>query len=265
MNRDFPFKRIQVPQKALKSLSHQDRHAFYLLGHIYNEIMFLYKQALMCIYGLAENEDSVAVGAGASFSRMFVLRMLAGKVHEAGLAMKQREVGDFLRVHCFPHVKGIEADRMLREIRRRIDECRWLNQARNGHAFHYPEFNQTAKAIEALAKGKADYEVIMGGTYGETLYRTSDVMAGVAFASEANPDDYKVAIESMDEELIELSRLMTKLITESLNAFILHLFYRKPTEAAAKVKIKDVAVFEMPKIDDCRLPYFVKMPLPSRD
>ncbi|HEY0820821.1 MAG TPA: hypothetical protein VGD46_18680 [Rhizobacter sp.] len=254
MTSKFKIKRIKVPYGALERLSAQERYALFILGHIFNEIMALNRMVLLC-----QPKDtslrSSAVKAGFSFNGMFYLRLLAGKLYESSLILRSKEVSAFLKAHCFPHLK-FDGIATLKEFNKKTSQCKWLNAARNGHAMHYPTFEQTHPTLQRLQEGGAGFEFFVGDRHGETLFWSSDVLASAAFASEANSVDHGEALKQIFDDLNEISRLLLDLTAESINAFVVH-HWRGDKKYSDAVKVRDVSTFEIPDFSRFELPYFV--------
>lgn len=251
---EFRVKRVTIPFASIMRLTEEERYALFLLGHIFNEIMALNKFAMMSNFK-SQRKRSMAEKAGGVFNAMFFSRMLAGKLYEASEAIRRKEVSKFLREHCFPLLKS-DGAAALREFNRAVSQSKWLNEARNGHAMHYPTLVQSTAALTALKNGKAGFDFFVGEKHGEALYWTSDAMAATAFAFEANSGDYRSGLNEIVDHLYGVSDLLLGLVGDSINSFALNLHESKAMYAE-RVKVKDVARFDMHDVTDYEMPYFV--------
>ncbi|CAJ97174.1 Hypothetical protein H16_B2392 [Cupriavidus necator H16] len=248
----FQIKRIVVPYESLKEMGAENQYALYLLGHIYNEIMCLNRWSVLARRDVSGGVD--AEQAGAVFNIMFVTRILAGKLYEAKLIISQKIVKQFLEGYCYPHMP--ESDIAgLKALNRAMSQCKWINPARNGHAMHYPEFENCKEAINALNFGKQGFEIFAGGSFGATMYRTSDVMAGAAFIFEANRD-WGVGLNTIVEDVLSLSHQVTEFTNSAIGAFV-NSIKSGSRSYSERVKIKDVPKFPIPDMTDFVLPYFM--------
>lgn len=127
---------------------------------------------------------------------------------------------------------------------------------------HYPTLAQATRAMEAMEAGKAGFEFFVGGKHGETLYWSSDVLAGTAFAFEADEENYGNGLNKIFDELLELSRTLLNITAESLNSFAVHLRHGGETKYAKKVRVLDVKEFEIPNLSDFEMPYFAILDRP---
>lgn len=254
MTSKFKIKRIKVPYAALCQLTAEERYALFMLGHVFNEIMALNKMVVMAQFKKKKNRPN-AIKAGGCFNGLFFLRLLAGKLYEASLVLRNKDITTFLKGHCFPHLK-FDGVATLKAFNQKTTKCKWLSAARNGHSMHYPSLEHASLALEGLNKGKAGFEFFVGDRHGETLYWSSDVMAGVGFAFEVDRDNYGTGIDQIFTDLNEISRLLFDLTAESINAFVLH-HWRSKKKYADAVKVRDVSAFEMPDVSDFELPYFI--------
>ena len=257
MTNDFRIKRIVVPYGVVSQLNRPDRYAFLILGHIFNEIMALQRLALMCNLK-GSRKRSKAEQAGGTFNSLFILRILSGKLYESSLVINGKEVSSFLKSHCFQHLK-FDGVAELRRFNKLASGNKWLNAARNGHSMHYPTLQHAAKALDAMDAGKAGFEFFVGGKHGETLYWSSDVLAGTAFAFEADEKNYGTGLSKIFDDLVELSRILLNITAECLNGFVVHLRHGEDTEYAKKVRVLDVKEFEIPNFSEFEMPYFLIM------
>lgn len=257
--RDFSIKKVVVPLG--QDFSYGDKYSIYILGHIYNEIMFIQKLLVMA-RPRAESQSS-AEQADNVFVSMFFLRLLAGKLFEAGEILKRKEVYNFILTKCWPAVAEEELPRCKEEFSstlRRINRSKWLNSARNGHAMHYPDMDQCRKAIERLESGNAGYEFFVGDNVGETLFRSSDIMAGASFIFEADDDNWQGGFREILDELSDVAGLLLGVLHDAILAFSVELkdgASGAKAKYSEKVKVKDVKKFEFPESKDIKLPYFL--------
>lgn len=256
MTKKVALKRVVLPRKRLERLDIEEQYSLHLLGHIFNETMALARLVQVTQTDRLQHTTD-AQAAGAAFNTMFFCRLLAGKVYEGRNKVNTRAVQAFLKKCCFPFIEGQSGPTELKALNRAASTCRWLEMARNGHAMHYPSLEQCRPALELLASQNAGFEYIIGPVNSQSLYHSSDAMAGLALFLEVDPNDWRSGVATMAQELSDVATRLTDFIQTAVVAYIEEARIAAPKDSyTTKVKIRDVAGFEAPLYDDYFFPYF---------
>ena len=80
---------LTVPLDSVKALSNERRFAYYLLGHIFNELMCL--QKLVC-FALPKHDDRRPARLRPELGQaLFLFRLACGKIWEASKAIRENK------------------------------------------------------------------------------------------------------------------------------------------------------------------------------
>jgi hypothetical protein len=254
----FPLKRVVVPHGIVSRLTPEEKYSLYLLGHIFNETMALMRLAKISECHPYESATD-AQKAGAVFNTTFFCRLLAGKLYEAQQSLNSKVLRDFLTAQCFPHIEDEEGQALLKAFNKSASGCKWLNEARNGHAMHYPTFKQCEGALGFLGENKTSFEFVHGPVDGQTLYQSSDILAGLAFFLEVDSSNWLNGATTMMQDLGEVAGNLCDFLQRVIGAFV-----EEAGESGRnykeKVKIKNIRSFSIPNFTGFHLPYFFKYP-----
>jgi hypothetical protein len=244
-------KKLKIPRTTWDELPTTTRYSVLLLGQVFNETMMLHKIAVAS----TPDWDDESPQSKAMFSQMnLITRLLSGKIYEAHKVINSKDVKEFFDV-CFPLMEDGQGKGLLKNFNVGISNCRWLAGARNGHVMHFPSNGEWAMAMAAMEAQKRSFELVMGDTLGDSFYSSSAEVAGIAFFLEADPTAYEKGLKYATQDLMQLSRLLTALLQETLDTYLLSLC-DQGVAAARRAKIKDTKVFDRPAMKDCHLPFF---------
>lgn len=241
---------FEISHDAWNAESEETRYAVLLLGHIFNEVMTLQKLAIVSTPHPGDPETPEKIGR---VSRtLFITRMLSGKLHEAKERINKPEMNSFLRERCYPHMPSGMGETLKRTFNKMAGDCKWLSDARNSHAMHYPSLNDFRPAMEQMKTKDSSYVFLRGRVAGNYLYQTSAEVAVQAYHMESD-DEWTEAVRKMTNTVNELSAALVEFIVENLNAYLGSLYAKhKDTQA----KIESTEPFDAPPIRGFHLPYF---------
>lgn len=205
---------IVVPARETLKLSAKEKYAYYLLGHVFNELMCLQKLASHC---LPKHDATEAFIVQPEFGQaMFVFRLAAGKLWEAHLAINKAEVSEVLRKDYLPLIE--DGDQRLKQLNKMCSSKSWLVNLRNGHSFHYPSF----KEWEPLLNSPADWQddVIFGAEEdGNQYFVGAESVAHLWMFGRRDEADPRAVVDLLVSDLIQLIGHFTRLLSELLSAF----------------------------------------------
>ncbi|CAE6693774.1 hypothetical protein R69619_00376 [Paraburkholderia nemoris] len=253
MSENFALRRFVIPRAAIGHLSTSDVYSLHLLGHIFNETMALTR---LIHAAQVKREDATDTEKAASvFHATFFARLLAGKIYEAQQRLNSAELKRFLSEHCFPHIPAGAGQSLLKSFNSAASNCNWLNSARNGHAMHYPSLEQWEPALTVLADNNAGFEFVCGLRDGETLYHSSDAMAGLAFFFEVDRNNWLAGAKAMIDELSEIGDRLGEFIQTALRTFVIRA-QESSTPLSETVTIEQLPTFDRPNFERFEIPYF---------
>lgn len=249
MSTNVALRRIVIPYSAIAHLSKPDRYSLHLLGHIFNETIVLLKMtyATQVKRGTATEAET----AGGVCQATLFCRLLAGKIYEAQVRINSAEVRAFLTSHCFPYMPDGTGNALQKAFNSAASTCKWLNGTRNGHAMHYPGYQQCEAALDSLERHDAGFEFIHGDQDGNLLYHSSDAMAGMAFFHEVDSDNWLAGAEAMINDLHRVGASLCEFIQVVLQNFV-----ERMKSECESVTDKPLPAFNAPDFDHFEAPYF---------
>ena len=241
--------RLTVAANRVLSLEPEERYVYYLLGHFFNELMFLQK---LLAFAIPKHEDNRPVRQQPEMGQVLILfRVAAGKLFEAKLALDKPTMSDVLVRSFLPLLES--GSGRLEAFKQRVADSNWLKNLRNRHSFHYPRFDQWQHLVETHGEWSDD-DVFMARQSGNVFYAGSDTMAQHWMFGQLNALDPRAAVEPMIDQLIELLRLFNGLVEDLLGAFVAT---RLLVQGQQPVAIGSVAC---PDFAGVRLPFWTAMP-----
>lgn len=245
--------KLKVPRATWDAFEADTRYSVLLLGQIFNETIMLHKLCLASRPG----PDTTIAQTHAMFAQMSLLaRLLCGKIYEAHKALTAVEVKRFFFEVCFPLMPEGKGRELLKTFNRDVSTCRWLANARNGHAMHFPDSSQWAHAMSAMKDRKREFELIMGDTVGDSYFSSSADVAAISFYLEADSTDWQSGLQHFSDDVMKMTQSLNALIRHSLDAFFLQLL-AKEIPKDRRAKIKNAKSFDRPAMRDCRIPFFL--------
>ena len=206
---------LKVSVSAVRALVPEERYAYYLLGHVFNELMFLQK---LLKFALPIHDDERSFRKQPEMAQaLFLFRIAAGKVFEAKLAFDNPTMSKVLPGSFLPLKPGL-MDR-FKELKSRVETAEWLASLRNQHSFHYPKFHQWAKLTEP-ASDWTDDDIFLGEQCANVFYAGSDALAQQWMFGQLDSANPQKAVEPMISALIVLIGEITGFLQDVLGAFV---------------------------------------------
>lgn len=238
---------LRIPLEQVAALSAHQRYAYYLLGHIFNEMIVLQK---IIGFALPKHDDIRPSRRNAEIAQVFFLfRMAASKIYEAKAALNSKEVQDTLNELVFSHSPHLRDS--LRRLNKAVSGATWLSRMRNGMGFHYPKFSDW-EAYTTPNDTWIDDVVYFAGHSGNTFF---DASASVAMHWMFDKyRDYE-ATESVDLLVSEIIDLI-KQINDFTNTMAAEITAR----IVAEPKPQSKGTVISPEHNKVTLPYWTHLP-----
>ncbi|WP_143541736.1 hypothetical protein [Rhodoferax fermentans] len=207
---------LRVPLDAVKRLSDENRFSYYLLGHIFNELMSLQK---IVSFALPKHEDSrPARFRPENGQAMFMFRLASGKIREASKAIRMnKQLASTLHNLILPRM--VDGQNRLVKLNAAIDAASWLIPLRNGMVFHFPSFEDWEPHVKPDDSWVDDY-VFLGEQSGNTFYDGADSVAQEWMFSQLGHPNLREAVDLLIGQLVELLTEMNTFLEDVLGTFI---------------------------------------------
>lgn len=206
--------KIKVPLEAVKRLSSEDRYSYYILGHVFNELMTLQK---LFGFSMQKHDDTREVRVVPEWAQTLMLfRMSASKMHEAVLVLHSKQVSDMLSRYVLPKMERGPA--RLKELNVAVNAASWLATLRNNLGFHYPKYSQW-QAYTEPTDDWVDDSLYLSERVGNTFFEGADTIAQHWMFQQYGGGDVREQIAPMVEQLIDLFGIMTKFLEEAVSLF----------------------------------------------
>jgi hypothetical protein len=200
--------RLILDPEKIARLSVEQRFTFFLMGHMFNEIMSLQKLVYRTM--AQEDEPITAKIEGSVATSTMLIRLLAGKLMEAGDRLNSAPVGPTLVADYFDLVPNCRDK--LRVINRRLSQSPWFRALRNGHTFHYPGLPEWS---DALAAGPFDALAIYIGDFtGNSLMYAADLLANSSMSRLVNATDPMAGLQALMDEVVGVAGLLGEFLQE---------------------------------------------------
>jgi hypothetical protein len=246
--------RLTVPANRVLALAPDERYAYYLLGHFFNELKFLHK---LLAFAMPTHEDNRPLRVQPEMGQALVLlRIAGGKLYEAKVALDKPPFVDVLARSFLPLLEN-GPDR-LKAFRRGVSKAKWLADLRNKHSFHYPTLHEWQHLIEAQGEWTDD-DVFMAKQSGNMFFAGSDAMAQHWMFGQLDAQDPRTAVEPMIDGLLKLLGSFNSLIENLLAAFVAKRLLANRVEPVLAGSIA------APDFESIRLPFWTSMPTRSVD
>ena len=241
--------RLRIPLSHVIALSQHERYVYYMLGHFFNELMFLQK---LLKFVIPTHDDTRPFRQQPeSGQAMFVFRLAAGKLFEAKLALNKEAMSAVLRESFLPLVP--DAKERLKEFNRSTENGKWLAGLRNDHSFHYPSFEQWSALVQPSDTWTAD-DIFMANQSGNVFYAGSDALAQHWMFGQLNSKNPREAVGPMIDSLIDFLRQFNSLVEDILGAFV------ATRLVPAGEGASPVGSVVSPQFDSIRVPFWTVMP-----
>lgn len=207
---------LSVPLAAVRKLSNEQRFAYYLLGHIFNELMCLQK---LVSFALPKHDDTRPARLRPELGQaMFLFRLASGKIWEASKVIREtKELARTLREDVLPHLP--DGMKRLKELNVTVSNATWLSPLRNGMGFHFPTFERWSSHI-VPDESWVDDVVFLGEKSGNTYYDAADTVAQAWMFGQYGAADLQSAVDPLIGEMIDLLRVMNTFLEDALGTFV---------------------------------------------
>ena len=213
-SRSVEMHEIRVPLEAVKRLSDEDRYSYYVLGHMFNELMCLQK---LVGFALSKHDDRRPARLRPEYAQaLFLFRMASSKIWEATLSLRSKEVAATLRKAILPRMAN-GTDR-LKALNAAVNAARWLADMRNGIGFHFPSFAQW-KPFTTPDGDWVDDVIFVGNQAGNTFYDASDSIAQHWMFRQYD-SDVRASVDPLINEMIGLLRTVNSFLEDTLGVFV---------------------------------------------
>ena len=220
--------KLVIPLEDIKSISDRDRYSYYLLGHMFNELMCLQE---LIFYALPRHGDTRDYRRRPELAQaMFLFRVALSKISEVRKELKENNVlKSTFETQIFPH--WVEGRQRLQRVDAALAAANWLSKLRTKVGFHFPTFKQWEPYVKPTETWEPDI-IFLSRESGNVFYDASnDVVAhwmfsmyGVDEATDAIApmmvDEVKKAIDPMIAQMIDLVTLMDSYLEDSIGVMI---------------------------------------------
>jgi len=208
-------KTLTIRAHDVLALKEDERYAYYMLGHMFNEMMFLQK---LLHFATPVHEDRRPLRIEPEIAQtLFLIGVVAGKVWEIKLAFDEQRMSQVLRESFWPLLD--DGSKSWARINRKIQKATWLKDVRNGHSFHYPSAKDWNSMMRPTG-GWTDDKIYVGEISGNTFYQGSAVTAHTWMfggVDQANPQS---AVTRTVDQSIDFLTELNNLLEELLGKFI---------------------------------------------
>ena len=245
---------LTVPLGAIKRLSDEQRFAYYLLGHIFNELICLQK---LVGFSMPKHDDSRPARLRPELGQaMFLFRLASGKIWEASESIrKTKQLAGTLRKDVLPHMPDGSA--RLKALNKAISGAAWLSPLRNGMGFHFPTFERWSTHI-VPDESWVDDIVFFGDKSGNTYYDAADTVAQAWMFEQYKAVDLKSAVDPLIGQMIELLGMMNSFLEDALATLIAKVVLQGSVKPHAAGKVL------APEFNSVAIPFWTAMPLKSK-
>lgn len=249
---------IKVPLAAIRKLSDEQRYVYYLLGHMFNELMFLQKLAGFSVSTMSRHTDNRPARTNPEQAQaLFLFRLTSAKVWEAVGALRKKEMSLVLRNDIFPHMPDGPA--RMKALNVAISGAEWLPEVRNGIGFHFPTFDRW-KDFVTPTDDWLDDSVYMGSRSGNVFYDGSEAIVKHWMFSQKNNMTPADGIAPLVDEMIQFLTETTDFLQDVLGVFLSEFLL----EDQGHGKAKKIGQVNAPHYQEVTLPFWVSMPAAER-
>ncbi len=244
---------LRISLESVKQLSDQDRFSYYLLGHIFNELMSLQK---LVGFSFPKHDDHRAARLRPEHAQaMLLFRLACGKIWEATQTIRQnKSVASMLQNLVLP--KLANGRERLRALNQAVNDAPWLSPLRNGMGFHYPAFQDWASLVAPNDSWEDDY-VYLGKQSGNTFYDASDTIAQAWMFSQYGLPKVADAVVPLLDQMIDLLRLVNTFLEDALFTLIGDVFLNHDGSPRHIGKVRS------PQHDVVSIPFWTAMHPPT--
>jgi hypothetical protein len=206
---------IRIPVEKIALLSNQDRYTYYMLGHMFNELMCLQK---LIGFSMPKHTDYRPARIRPELSQtMFLFRIACSKIWEAMIKLRRDEMNKPLVQVIFPKMDS--GAQRWKELNEAVKSAAWLKGLRDGVGFHFPTYKDWTPFITPTAAWVDDV-IFVGDKTGNTFYDASDNLVQSWMFGLTGDENIELTVNPMINQMIDLLRIMTGFLEEAIGTFI---------------------------------------------
>lgn len=241
-NRSVEMHELRVPIESVKALSDEERYTYYLLGHMFNELMCLQK---LVGYSIPKHDDRRPARFHPEFGQsLFLFRLATSKVWEAIKKLRSKEVSNVLKTRILPSMT--HGTQRLKELNATVDSASWLIAFRNGIGFHFPSLKQWENFVKPQSDW-VDDSIFLGSETGNTFYDGSESIAQHWMLHQMDSTDDLNKADALIHQMIDLLKVMNSFLEDALGTLIVEsLLKTEVPRAVGKVSCPEFGNFHLP-------------------
>lgn len=245
-SRSISISEIRIPIERVAALTPHQRYSYYLLGHVFNEMMSLQK---IIGFAIPKHDDIRPARRNAEIAQLFFLfRLAASKIYEFQAAVNKKEVKVALDELVF--AKTPQLRDLLRNFNKAVSGAAWLSRMRNGMGFHYPEFSDW-ETYTTPDDTWVDDLVYVGRESGNTFYDASASIAMHWMFDKYRNFEPATSVNRLADELIDLIKQINSFAETMVGTMITNLIPDGDANFVGKI----IA----PEHDKVSLPYWTHL------
>lgn len=234
-----------IPPARFSALSDDEKYAFLVLGHVYNELSWLQRTAILFSKSRPKGEIQIN---GAVSQTLTAARLFLGKLNEFRILLNDQPLLKRFIVDHFDNADRPHGQRALDELMALFDGNPWLHTARNKHFLHYPKKNDV---IDTILDTNINWEpeILHGEESANTLFPTSDVLGNYSWFRLADGTNPVRGLQDALKAAKELCGASLHIIERSLALFVNARMH--PLSEYTEVELY------VPKIEDINIDFFM--------
>ncbi len=244
-NRSVEIQEVRLPIAKIAEPSSQERHTYYMLGHMFNELMCLQKLAS---FTMPKHKDRRPARIRPELSQtMLIFRLASSKLWEAIIKLRRDEIRLILAKNVLP--KMSDGTRRWKDLNDAVNSASWLKVVRDGIGFHFPEYKDWTRFITPNADWVDDV-IFVGERSGNTFYDAADNLAQVWMFGRKSGASVTVNVAPMINQMLDLLHTMNSFLEDSLGIFIAEFILESKGERTPIGKV--IA----PEYEDIAIPFW---------
>lgn len=249
-NKSLRVEKLKIPLADLKRISDHDRYSYYLLGHMFNELMCLQK---LIFFTMPKHDDRRDIRMTPEISQAFFLfRTALSKIYEVmGELEKNSDLKSTFNQLIYP--KWPEGKKRQEELKAVIANATWLSKLRNKLGFHFPNFSQLEPFIKPTDDWTDDF-VFMSEQSENVFYDSANTVILHSLFNLYNDQKIEDAIDPMVVEMIGIIKHMSSYIKDAVGVLITESILRDHN-ARTPGGLVNAPVFE-----NIQIPFWTHMP-----
>ena len=245
-------RRIHLRKDDLLKIAETERAFVLLAGHMLNELNSLQKVFTWCLHAPSPSHTPTIESLANSAQAMLYARILAGKLWEAWKGLEKAFFGNPFSKEVVPKLDPV-AQNALKEIKSYFAKPNSIiNKVRNSFAFHYSieEF----KTHWDEAANEQNFELILGGTIGNTIHLAAEIVVNTALLNGINSGDKAEALRTfLDDVQSTASNL-----TDFLEGAILAILEEQLGSSHFETLWREEEIFPSLSHNEVAIPFFIK-------